>query len=172
MFFWFAIKEFFYSIKTSKYDWKYIKLKIKNKDKDKIIDLRKSLSLRVIDAGDDEWTMAELYSLESPKYSLWNLWVNIVASPKHADGLLIVWAISDNMKNAVKDAFDVVPSPKIIIALWDKAINWDSRFYWSTNSTKSVLWRVDLEIPWDPPKAEDIYDYIKSFINELNSFNK
>lgn len=90
--------------------------------------MRKSLKLRVVDAGDDEGLMAELYALEGPQYSLESYGIFFTASPKHADGILVVGAITHNMKDAVKSAYDVIPNPKIIIACGDKAIHGDKRF--------------------------------------------
>ena len=124
--------------------------------------LRKSLKLRCIDVGDDEGIMAELYSLEWPKYSLESYNISFTASPKHADWIFVVWAVTKNMQRALKDAYEVVPEPKVIIACWDKAINWDKRFE-DCKSVKEVLWKVDLEIPGNP-SSKDIFNYLVNFI--------
>ena len=127
--------------------------------------LQKSLKLRVIDSWDDEWTMAELYALEWPNYSVQAYWIDFVASPKHSDWIVIVGAIPQNMQQAVLDAYKIIAEPKIVIACWDKAINWDKRF---TNClwAKDLL-KVDLEIPWNPPSAIDIFSYLASYTKKI-----
>lgn len=90
--------------------------------------LQKSLKLRVVDAGDDESTMAELTSLQGPAYSLESYGIDFVASPKHADGIVIVGAITQNMLDPLLRAYNVIPEPKIVIALGNKAIHGDPRF--------------------------------------------
>jgi|GEM_PF-3287158 len=90
--------------------------------------LKKSLKLRVVDSGDDEGTMAELYALEGPQYSLESYGVFFTASPKHADGIVVVGAVTKNMKAALQSAYNLTPNPKIVIACGDKAINGDKRF--------------------------------------------
>jgi len=127
--------------------------------------LKKSLKLRVVDAGDDESTMAELYALEGPNYSLEAYGISFTASPKHADWVMVVGAITHNMKSALKSAYDLTPNPKIIIACGDKAINWDKRFSEVVGWTKDVLGKVDLEIPGNPPSAKEIFSYLVSFIS-------
>jgi Ni,Fe-hydrogenase III small subunit len=125
--------------------------------------LRKSLSLKCINVWWDDWIMAELYSLEWPRYSLESYNISFTVSPKHADGILVVWAVSKNMEKVLKDTYSIIPEPKIIIACWDKAINWDSRFWWIVWWVKDVLWEVDLEIPWNP-RSKDIFNYLVNFV--------
>jgi len=125
--------------------------------------LRKSFKIRCIDVWDDEGIMAELYSLESPNYSLESYNISFTASPKHADWILVVWAITKNMKKALIDAYSVVPDPKVIIACGDKAINWDNRFSDVVWGVKDVLGHVDLEIPGNP-SSKDIFNYLVNFV--------
>ena len=125
--------------------------------------LRKSLKLRCIDVWDDEGIMAELYSLESPNYSLESYNISFTASPKHADWILVVWAVTKNMEKALIDAYSVIPEPKVIIACGDKAINWDNRFSGVVWSVKDVLGHVDLEIPGNP-SSKDIFNYLVNFV--------
>jgi len=127
--------------------------------------LRNSLTLRVIDTWDDEATMAELYSLEWPNYSLESYGIKFTASPKHADGLLVVGAVTKNMAQPLKDAYAVVPNPKVLIVCGDKAISGDKRFWEVAGSVKQVLnINPHLEIPWNPPTAKDIFNYLVSFV--------
>lgn len=125
--------------------------------------IKKSLKFRVVDWWDDEWTMAELYALEWPAYPLENYWVWFWASPKHVDWLIIVWAITKNMKNPILNAWERIPEPKILIALWDKAISWDDRFKEISGSVKDIFKNEQvIEIPWNPPKAQDIFSLLVS----------
>jgi Ni,Fe-hydrogenase III small subunit len=107
--------------------------------------------------------MAELWSLESPNYSLESYNISFTASPKHADWIFVVWWVSKNMKQALIEAYAVVPEPKVVIACWDKAINWDSRFNEISWSVKSIIWKVDLEIPGNP-SSKDIFNYLVNFV--------
>ena len=125
--------------------------------------LKKSLKLRCIDVGDDEGIMAELYSLEWPSYSLESYNISFTASPKHADWILVVGAVAKNMEKALKDAYEVVPEPKVIIACGDKAINWDCRFGETVWWVKDVLGKVDLEIPGHL-SSKDIFNYLVNFV--------
>ena len=126
-------------------------------------ELKKSLKFRVVDAGDDEWTMAELYALEWPAYPLENYWISFGASPKHVDWLIVVGATTKNMKDAVVDAWSKIPSPKILVALGDKAINWDDRFTEVFWSVKDIFPNEQIiEIPWNPPSAKTIFSYLVS----------
>ncbi len=125
--------------------------------------IKKSLKFRVVDAWDDEGTMAELYALEWPAYPLENYWIWFWASPKHVDWLIIVWAITKNMKQATMNAWERVPEPKILIALWDKAISWDKRFNEIAWSVKDIFPNEQvIEIPGNPPKAQTIFSYLVS----------
>lgn len=128
--------------------------------------LCKSLKLRVVDSGDDESTMAELYALEWPAYSVQSYGIDFVASPKHADWIVVVGSIPQNMQQATRDAYKVIQEPKIVIAIWDGAINGDSRF---TNclSAREVLGHVDLEIPGNPATAKEILSYLASFTKKI-----
>lgn len=128
--------------------------------------LCKSLKLRVVDSWDDESTMAELYALEWPTYSIQSYWIDFVASPKHADWIVVVWSIPQNMQQATIDAYKIIQEPKIVIALWDWAINWDKRFT-NCKSALEVLWKVDLEIPWNPATAKEIFSYLASFTKKI-----
>ena len=124
--------------------------------------LKKSFKIRCVDAGDDEWLMAELYALEGPNYSLDYYGIGFTASPKHADAILVAGAVSKNMENALKSAYDLTPWPKVLIACGDSAIGWD-RF--GAKSAKEILWiKPDLEIPWNPPSAMDILSYLVWFV--------
>lgn len=151
-------KEIFYKLRNKK-----VKPEIISLEKKAPKELRKSLKLRCIDAWSDEWILAELYSLEWPYYSLESYNISFTASPKHADGLFIVWGISENMKKAVKQAWDLVPNPKVLIACWDDAINWSNSFWEKLYSVEEVLWKVDLKIPWNL-SSKDIFNYLVNFI--------
>ncbi|MDD3302090.1 MAG: hypothetical protein PHN31_00915 [Candidatus Gracilibacteria bacterium] len=128
--------------------------------------LCKSLKLRVVDSGDDESTMAELYALEGPTYSIQSYGIDFVASPKHADGIVVVGSIPQNMQQATIDAYKIIQEPKIVIALGDGAINGDKRFT-NCKSALEVLGKVDLEIPGNPATAKEIFSYLASFTKKI-----
>lgn len=127
--------------------------------------LKKSLKLRVVDCGDDEATMAELYALEWPAYSTESYGISFTASPKHADGVVIVGALAHNMLAATKNAVELTPNPKVIIALGDRAIHGDKRFA-GVSGWAHDFFKVDLDIPGNPPTALDILSHLVAFVGE------
>ncbi len=125
--------------------------------------LKNSLKLRVIDVWDDEWTLSEMYSLQWSNYSLESYGIDFVASPKHADGIVVIGALTQNMLDPLLRTYQVIPEPKVVIALWDKALYGDPRFIGCVWKLSQYL-KVDLEIPWNPPSAEDIFSFLVSFV--------
>lgn len=124
--------------------------------------LKKSLSLRVVDWWSDEWLVAEFNSLSSPNYSLWAYWIHITASPKHADGLVILGPVAKNMQTAILQAYEVISSPKIIIAVWKHSLDWNPQFP-TTIGVKDLFPKEHIyHITWDQISAQDVFDYLVS----------
>jgi len=77
----------------------------------------KALNIRQLDAGSCNGCEAEISALTNPYYDLERFGIHFVASPKHADMLLVTGPVTRNMAEAVKITYDAVPSPKLVVAV-------------------------------------------------------
>jgi Ni,Fe-hydrogenase III small subunit len=86
-------------------------------------DLRKilgrALCIRHVDAGSCNGCELEIQALNNPYYNLEGLGIKFVASPRHADLLMVTGPVSVNMEEALKRTYDAVPDPKWVVALGD-----------------------------------------------------
>lgn len=127
-----------------------------------------SLSIRQIDAGSDNACEQELVALSNAFYDIERFGIHFVASPKHADMLLITGPVTRNMANALKGAYENTPDPKIIVTLGDDAIN--GGIY---RGSYAVLGGVDTElpvnyhIPGDPPTPIVILYHLLNILETL-----
>jgi len=81
--------------------------------------LGRALCIRHVDAGSCNGCELEIQALNNPYYNIEGIGVKFVASPRHADLLLVTGPVSVNMEEALKRTFDAVPDPKIVIAVGD-----------------------------------------------------
>lgn len=79
--------------------------------------LGKALNIRQLDAGSCNGCEAEIAALTNPYYDLERFGIHFVASPKHADMLLVTGPVTRNMAEAVKKTYEAVPSPKLVVAV-------------------------------------------------------
>lgn len=79
--------------------------------------LGRALNIRQLDPGSCNGCEAEITALTSPFYDLERFGVHFVASPKHADMLLVTGPVTRNMAEAVKLTFEAVPAPKLVVAV-------------------------------------------------------
>ncbi|BEP28451.1 NADH-quinone oxidoreductase subunit NuoB [Helicovermis profundi] len=121
----------------------------------------RSLSLRAVDVGSCNGCFLELSALNNTYYDLSRYGVHMVASPRHADGLIISGALSINMKEAVLKAYEATAEPKIIIVLG--ACGVDGGIYkkgYAVNENISDIIPVDMFIPGCPPSPSAILEGI------------
>jgi Ni,Fe-hydrogenase III small subunit len=85
--------------------------------------LRGSLALRHVDAGSCNGCEIEVSGCFSPVYDADRYGARLVASPRHADGLLVTGVVTHNMRKALLDTYQATPAPKIVIAVGDCARN-------------------------------------------------
>src|SRR5579872_4249890 len=78
--------------------------------------LGRSLSLRLVDAGSCNACELELNALSNPYYDLERFGLRFVASPRHADVLLVTGPVTKNMREALLRTYDAMPSPKWVVA--------------------------------------------------------
>jgi Ni,Fe-hydrogenase III small subunit len=87
------------------------------------MDLRKilgrALCIRHVDAGSCNGCELEIQALNNPYYNLEGVGIKFVASPRHADLLLVTGPVSANMEEALKRTLDAVPDPKLVVAVGD-----------------------------------------------------
>jgi Ni,Fe-hydrogenase III small subunit len=112
----------------------------------------RSLQLRQVSAGGCNACEADLNVLATPFFDLSRFGINFVASPRHADGIVVTGPISRNMKTALLETYNAVPAPKVVIAAGSCAIS-GGPFFGSpevSEGLESIL-PVDLFIPGCPP---------------------
>jgi Ni,Fe-hydrogenase III small subunit len=82
-----------------------------------------SLSIRMVDAGSCNACELEIHALSNPYYDLERFGLKFVASPRHADALLVTGPVTRNMREALQRTYDATPSPKWVVAVGDCALN-------------------------------------------------
>lgn len=115
--------------------------------------LGRALTIREVDAGSCNGCELELNALGNLYYNLEGLGIKFVASPRHADMLLVTGPVSRNMSQALAITNEAMPDPKIVVAVGDCAINGGifGESYASIGGVAKVL-KVDLAIPGCPPE--------------------
>jgi Ni,Fe-hydrogenase III small subunit len=122
---------------------------------------RGSLAIRQIDAGSDNACEQELVALSNAFYDIERFGIHFVASPKHADMLMITGPVTRNMAEAVRRAYNATPDPKIVVAVGDDAINGGifKGSYAVMDEVKNVV-PVHYGIPGDPPAPLTILTHL------------
>jgi len=129
-----------------------------------------SLAIRQVDAGSDNACEQELVALSNNFYDVERFGIHFVASPRHADMLLVTGPITRNMEKAVVSAYEATPDPKIIVAVGDDAINGgiykDS--YAVSNGVELVI-PVNYQIPGDPPSPKTILCGLLNILGDIDN---
>jgi Ni,Fe-hydrogenase III small subunit len=112
----------------------------------------RSIKLRSVSAGGCNACELELTACGNVNFDMGRFGIDIVASPRHADGIIITGPISENMSSALQDTYHAIPEPKIVIAMGTCAIS-GGLFSGSPAIDRSFLSsvNVDLFIPGCPP---------------------
>jgi len=111
-----------------------------------------SLAIRQVDAGSCNGCELEIHMLSNPYYNLEGLGIRFVASPRHADLLLVTGPVSRNMEEALRRTYDAVPEPKLVVAVGDCGCDGGvfGASYASCGRVASVI-PVDIAVPGCPP---------------------
>jgi len=139
---------------------------IKKEIKDKVKKhFKGSLAIRMVDSGSCNACEAECNALSNPYYDLERLGIHFVASPRHADVLLISGVVTMNMYHHLVDAYNQVPSPKWLITLGDCAK--DLGVFEKTYAIKGMNLKVDFHIPGCPPTPKEIINGFLDFLRTI-----
>ena len=114
--------------------------------------LGRALTIRQIDAGSCNGCELEIHALANPYYNIEGLGIRFVASPRHADLLLVTGPVSKHMAIALKRTYDATPDPKLVVAVGDCGCNGGifGESYASLGRVSNVI-PVDVAIPGCPP---------------------
>ena len=114
--------------------------------------LGRSLAIREVDAGSCNGCELEIHALNNAFYDLERFGLKFVASPRHADVLLVTGPVSKNMREGLIRTYNATPDPKWVVAVGDCAANGGifAGSYAVEGGVKNVV-PVDLHIPGCPP---------------------
>ncbi len=121
--------------------------------------LGRSLKLRVVSAGGCNGCESDVNVLGTPVFDIARFGIQFVASPRHADGLLITGPVTENMRLALKKTWDAVPPPRIVIAVGACAISGGPYIdHAEQHNGADAVVPVDLYVPGCPPHPYTILD--------------
>jgi Ni,Fe-hydrogenase III small subunit len=135
--------------------------------------LGRALAIREVDAGSCNGCEIEITGLTSPVYDMERFGMHFVASPRHADLLLVTGPVTRNMEIPLRRTYEATPDPKLVIAIGDCA-----RTCGVFKDSYSIVGPVDRVIPVDtyvsgcPPEPVDILRGILQTLDRLDESGK
>lgn len=126
----------------------------------------RALAIRHVDAGSCNGCELEIHALNSPYYNLEGLGIKFVASPRHADLLLVTGPVSRNMEEALRRTYDATPEPKLVVAIGDCGCDGGvfGESYASRGRVANVI-PVDVAVPGCPPSPVAILQGILTAVD-------
>jgi Ni,Fe-hydrogenase III small subunit len=114
--------------------------------------LGRALAIRHVDAGSCNGCELEIHALSNPFYNLEGIGIRLVASPRHADLLLVTGPVSRHMEVALKRTYDATPEPKLVVAVGDCGCTGGifGESYASSGRVSNVI-PVNVEVSGCPP---------------------
>jgi len=130
--------------------------------------LGRSLHIREVDAGSCNGCEMEIVGLNSPVYDLERFGIHFVASPRHADLLLVTGPVTRNMEMALRKTYDAMPAPRLVVAVGACGCSGGifGRNYATLGGVDAVL-PVDIYIPGCPPNPHALLHGILTAIGRL-----
>jgi Ni,Fe-hydrogenase III small subunit len=125
----------------------------------------RSLNIREVDTGSCGACESEIIAANNPIYDLQRFGISFVASPRHADALMVTGPVSRNMVIALKKTYEAMPEPKFVITVGECAVD-GGRFkdsYYAEGAVSDIL-PVALHIPGCPPSPITIIKALLAFL--------
>ena len=130
--------------------------------------LGRSLHIREVDAGSCNGCEVEIHGLNSPVYDLERFGIHFVASPRHADMLLVTGPVTRNMELALKKTYDATPEPRLVVAVG--ACGCSGGIFgvnYATRGAVDAVIPVDAYIPGCPPNPHALLHGILTAVQRL-----
>jgi len=123
--------------------------------------LGRALCIRQVDAGSCNGCELEIHALNNPFYNLEGLGIRFVASPRHADMLLVTGPVSKHMEVALRRTYEATPDPKLVVAVGECGCTGGifGESYASRGRVANVI-PVDVAVPGCPPRPIQILSAI------------
>jgi Ni,Fe-hydrogenase III small subunit len=128
-------------------------LRLASRLQDEILaQLGRALTIRHVDAGSCNGCELEIHAVNNVYYNLEGIGIKFVASPRHADMLLVTGPVSKHMEEALRRTWDATPEPKLVVALGDCGCSGGifGENYASVGRVANVI-PVDVAVPGCPP---------------------
>jgi len=128
----------------------------------------RSLKLRQVSAGGCNACEADINVLNTVGFDLGRFGIQFVASPRHADGMVVTGPVTANMRLALEKTYQAIPSPKLVIAVGACAISGGIyQGHEQANNGLDSIMPVDLYIPGCPPHPLTILDGLTRIMGRL-----
>jgi formate hydrogenlyase subunit 7 len=126
-------------------------------------ELAGSVQVRHVDAGSCNGCEIEISAAFGPVYDAERYGARLVASPRHADALLVTGVVTRNMAQPLRNTLAAVPEPRVVIAVGDCARNCGmfAGAYGVVGAVSDIV-PVDVEVPGCPPRPEQIIEALRS----------
>jgi len=129
--------------------------------------LGRALTIRQVDAGSCNGCELEIHALNNPYYNIEGLGIRFVASPRHADMLLVTGPVSRHMRVALERTYEATPEPRLVVAVGDCGCTGGvfGESYASCGRVANVI-PVDVAIPGCPPTPIDLLKGILAAVDQ------
>jgi Ni,Fe-hydrogenase III small subunit len=128
--------------------------------------LGRALCIRAVDAGSCNGCELEIHALNNPLYNIESYGIRFVASPRHADMLLVTGPVSTHMEGALRRTFVATPDPKLVVAVGDCGCTGGifGESYASRGRVSNVI-PVDVAVPGCPPRPDRLLSGILTAVS-------
>ncbi|HEX7055998.1 MAG TPA: NADH-quinone oxidoreductase subunit B family protein [Bacilli bacterium] len=133
----------------------------------------RSLHVRHVDTGSCNGAEWELAAMLNPVYDVQRFGIDFVASPRHADMLLVTGGVTRNLEEALRKTYAATPSPKLVVAVGSSACGDDliGETYANLGGVDRII-PVDVYVPGDPPSPREILHGILTAVEKTEKLRK